>query len=282
MLVLNVVSVLLFLIISFVVFYGWGLAFNCLFLKKNKKIYLSSYALFGIIFVTLLIEIFHIFYAINWIISIFSYLVGLFFAFKKKDFLIAKYEHLFRSAKSNFILILPILFILVYWSLRIMKLPTNYDTAAYHLQTIRWINTYPLIPGLGNLDTHIAFNQSYFELLSLFRFFPLFQHGFAIGPVFLFFLLGVFILERLNTKYIHISILAILIYLINHSAGSTLFSPTPDLAVSFLEIIVFSLFVELFANDNSIHKKNELIFLITTICCYLYSIKLTAAIYAFG
>lgn len=36
-----------------------------------------------------------------------------------------------------------------------------YDDGLYHLQTIRWLRSYPLPPGLGNLHGRLAFNSAY-------------------------------------------------------------------------------------------------------------------------
>ncbi|MHC1782972.1 MAG: hypothetical protein AB9891_09495 [Anaerolineaceae bacterium] len=46
----------------------------------------------------------------------------------------------------------------------------NSDTGLYHAQAIRWIETYPVVPGLGNLHTRLAYNSSWFVLSALFSF----------------------------------------------------------------------------------------------------------------
>jgi hypothetical protein len=40
--------------------------------------------------------------------------------------------------------------------------PRYGDTGAYFIPTIRWLVAFPIVPGLGNLHGHYAFNQSYF------------------------------------------------------------------------------------------------------------------------
>jgi hypothetical protein len=44
----------------------------------------------------------------------------------------------------------------------------HYDVGYYYLQTIRWMTTFPIVPGLGNLFLNLAFNQSPFLVASLF------------------------------------------------------------------------------------------------------------------
>jgi len=43
-----------------------------------------------------------------------------------------------------------------------LRPPQNIDSGLYHLQAIRWIGSYPIVPGLGNLHGRLAFNNSYF------------------------------------------------------------------------------------------------------------------------
>lgn len=48
--------------------------------------------------------------------------------------------------------------------------PTNPDTGLYHAQAIRWIETYPVVPGLGNLHTRLAYNSSWLVANATFSF----------------------------------------------------------------------------------------------------------------
>ncbi len=43
------------------------------------------------------------------------------------------------------------------------------DFGLYHLQTVTWINTYAIVPGLGNLHHRLAFNNSNFLLAAAFN-----------------------------------------------------------------------------------------------------------------
>ncbi len=44
----------------------------------------------------------------------------------------------------------------------------HYDTELYHAQSIRWIEEYGIVPGLGNLHNRLAYNSSIFCLQALF------------------------------------------------------------------------------------------------------------------
>jgi hypothetical protein len=52
----------------------------------------------------------------------------------------------------------------------------TWDSGIYHLGTIRWTSAYPIVPGLGNLFTRLAFNQSYFLYAALLDVGPWSQH----------------------------------------------------------------------------------------------------------
>lgn len=45
-----------------------------------------------------------------------------------------------------------------------------YDTGLYHAQTVRWIEEYGVVPGLGNLHGRLAFNSAFHCLQALFSF----------------------------------------------------------------------------------------------------------------
>ncbi|MFH0963030.1 MAG: hypothetical protein V2A58_03360 [Planctomycetota bacterium] len=42
-----------------------------------------------------------------------------------------------------------------------------YDAGLYHLSSIRWITSYRIVPGLGNLHGRLAYNSAYFPYLAL-------------------------------------------------------------------------------------------------------------------
>ena len=57
---------------------------------------------------------------------------------------------------------------------RSMLHPKNWDSGLYHFNKIRWINSYPVVPGLGNLHGRLAFNQSFFAYVAVLNFYPFF------------------------------------------------------------------------------------------------------------
>jgi len=135
---------------------------------------------------------------------------------------------------------------------RAMLPPTNYDSGLYHFNTIRWINTYPVVPGLGNLHGRLAFNQSFFTYVAALNFYPVFGYGRSLANSFLVLLVlatilpsMVSIIRRPSLLVIEhpfryasdLFILPIVTYLALDSNGIA--SPTPDLASTLLQLAMF-------------------------------------------
>jgi len=72
-----------------------------------------------------------------------------------------------------------------------VKTPDNPDTPIYHAQAIHWIEEYPAIPGLGNLEPRLGSNSNWFTLNAFFSFSFLGNRSFHLIPSFLF-LLSIF------------------------------------------------------------------------------------------
>ncbi len=92
------------------------------------------------------------------------------------------------------------LIVLVFFStiLYAVKVPINPDTQLYHAQAIRWIEEYPAIPGLGNLDPRLGANTNWFSLIALFSFSYLGLQSFHLVPSFLFIICLLFFLGGLQ------------------------------------------------------------------------------------
>ena len=277
----SIVVPIFFSTLFLLVLFGWGVLFNKAIKIPKNKIYFSSYILFGLISTFLFTKIFHFFIPINFWVSIAFVSIGLLVLLHHKEFFIGALKKLYKWAKANKSYSFFSILILIYWCLRVTKVSTNYDTAAYHLQLIRWINEYPLITGIANLWDHLAFNQSYFEFLALLRFFPFFNEGYSLGSLIFFIITSFVLIERIEDKHINFAWLGFLFFLLTHSAGSTLFSTSPDLIVGFLEIILFSYLLNILNGADSPKYILESIAIIFLLSAYLFTIKLTGLIFGF-
>ena len=122
--------------------------------------------------------------------------------------------------------------------------PAAFDTGLYHAQAIRWIEEYPVIPGLGNLHGRLAFNSAWFPANALFGFSILHLgpchglNGFLMSVMMVVSLKG---LHRIITRhYLFSDILrAALILPALLVFKDQLPSPTPDLPAALLICLAF-------------------------------------------
>jgi hypothetical protein len=166
-----------------------------------------------------------------------------------------------RSTLAMLVGISIIFFAMACWiGSRSMLPPTNGDSGLYHFSAIRWINSFPIVPGLGNLHGRLAFNQSFFTWVAVLNFHPFFNHGRSVANSFLLlltiatfvrFLLPVLKQPSLlieSHPFQHASALLafpILGYLALSSGNLT--SPSPDLASALLQLSMFLMFAQFIA-----------------------------------
>jgi hypothetical protein len=84
----------------------------------------------------------------------------------------------------------------VYWMVALLggittllyavKVPSNSDTLLYHAQAIHWIEDFPVVPGLANLDPRLGLNSNWFVVNALFSLSFLKLQSFHLIPSFLF------------------------------------------------------------------------------------------------
>jgi hypothetical protein len=153
------------------------------------------------------------------------------------------------------LLLLSSLFIL----LKSTAPPSSYDTGLYHAQAIRWIEEYPVIPGLGNLHGRLAFNSAWFLPNALFGF-AFLKHGpFHVLNGFILLIVVIMSLEGLSNlikgQYQGSNILrgglalpAIFIF------KDHLSSPTPDIPVALLTCAVFIYYLQLQENAAEVPR----------------------------
>lgn len=267
-------------ILSLFLLRGYG-ALLTHFFKVKADYYISSKILIGFVGVSASIEIIQLAFPIDWKITLFISFVGFVSLMYFESINIRKdYEVFCKLFKRHYLLASTIAALIIYWVFRTIKISTNYDTAAYHIQVIRWLNEFAIVPGLGNVHTHLAYNQSYFGFLALLKAFPYFDKGFELGPLIIFLIIGMALIERTKKSFALFIYIPFILYLIAHSAGSTLFSPTPDLVTGFVEIILYIILLDYFFQKNNTVKYKELLPILFLLSCYLFTVKLSAFIFS--
>lgn len=69
------------------------------------------------------------------------------------------------ARKTNILLMVVCVAATLFWT---TSKPIHYDTYLYHIQTIKWIEEYGVVPGLGNLYFRFAYNSAFMTLQALF------------------------------------------------------------------------------------------------------------------
>ena len=148
----------------------------------------SSYLYAGIVTVTVYAQFFSIFYKVGLLANLILLIIcgicgwGFFRVFSDK---LHTMRLTITPVKAGVVLLLFLLF--AYGTSTGI---IHYDTGLYHAQSIRWIEEYGVIKGLGNLHSRLAYNSAAFCLSALYSFSFLSGQSFHCCAGFLAFLLA--------------------------------------------------------------------------------------------
>ena len=235
-----------------------------------KKTPVALTLLAGLVVLTVFAQFFSLFFQIGWLIHLIL-LAGAIWAVLTRRISVPQPA---RPVAWFPLLILVLILILVLENAT--QRPTNPDTNLYHAQAIRWIETHPAVPGLGNLHGRLAFNSSWFVTNALFGFSFLGLRSFHLSAG-LIFLAVLFIfwqgLVSLVTgrfsaaNLLKVGFLPLAVYLV----GGELYSPGSDLPVSLLTWLVAVLWLEKSEEQQPYHDP-----LIALLVFFAITIKLSA------
>jgi hypothetical protein len=239
------------LLFSFISISGFGVIFSRI-LKNNINYQQSNDNNFfnGILLLLPICYLKIFFFNTNILLSIFIFLIGIFFYFKKFE-------------KSSFLL--ELLITLIFF-IGIIISKTHEDFLYYHLQYIREISSDKFIFGLAVADIKYFYGSSIAYLQSMYLF-ESNKFNFIHIPIFLFylstlifFLKKIFLEKIFNIKfYFSIFVLMVLIFK---------FKRLSEFGYDYIyHFIFFYIFYEFFL------KKNNNIFILSSFCLLLFSIK---------
>ncbi len=162
-------------------------------------------------------------------------------------------------------------------------IPKNYDTASYHAQAIRWIENFPVIPGLGNLNKHFAYNSNWLVASALFSFSFLKIQSFHVLNGFILVLGSLFLISCLNRAGKNRDIISEVIGLLTFPFLIYLFlnfvsSPGTDTAPAVFIVIIFIRFLSL-KNDYNVSgtRDNDLeLFTLLFLSVFILTLKLSS------
>lgn len=273
--------------VVFIAFCGWG----GLLLRgvgvTGVSVFMTAWA--GFAFVLLLLQVVHLFAPIDLRISFLVYGGGGVACLFMNCAQVGSWR-LNRLDIWRFALILTFA---AWVALRAMNPHHFYDTGLYHLNAVKWLNSYAIVPGLGNLHGRLGFNQSIFTYAASLNFYPYLNHAINLVNSSLVILLFAECMWRYSEffqkqmrddvwDYIRVAPfvagLAFVFFLV--SQAKQLSSMSPDFAVSILQIVITIYFLDVVADyfrgvDNSARIKLLLLLAASTT-----TVKLSAIVHA--
>lgn len=155
----------------------------------------------------------------------------------------------------------------------------HYDTALYHAQSIRWIEEYGVVKGLGNLHCRLAYNSSSFALSALYSMVFLGGQSFHCAAGFLAFALAVGCLRLIDSlrerklRAADFARVMCVYYLVN--IFDEMISPASDY---FMVLIAFYLVITWLSLAERGEKEIFPYALLCVLAVFLLTVKLSAAL----
>ena len=176
--------------------------------------------------------------------------------------------------------------VLIVWCLRAMEAPSMYDSGLYHFGSIRWLNEYAIVPGLGNLHWRLALNQSYFGFLALLNFAPYWDRGYAAGGLFLLLLTSFTLLEiGLNQTRLWRWVFGGILFSYLCLLSGPIANPMPDTGVALLQVVMFGytysyLTVQIRQGSRLDRQLQRLTVVLSLLCLTIVTVKLSSIAFA--
>lgn len=185
------------LIWLYMLFTCYVIGFTCITVIKGKETYRcrkeTSYLYAGIGVVTVYSQFFSIFWKVGFMANLILLLICV--------LCIAVFRRQFQeNLHTCRLTITPIRAVMILLLFLVFAYGTStgiihYDTSLYHAQSIRWIEEYGVVPGLGNLHSRLAYNSAAFCLSALYSMAFLGGQSYHCGAGFLAFLLALVCME---------------------------------------------------------------------------------------
>ena len=271
----------------FVYYYSFGLLFIEIIPTSKNIEWFSSYdkvpsvIIYGIFANITFLQLWNIFFPISKYCSFLLIVIALYkfiksavlqFQFSLEPILLNKY-------------VLVIFFIFTFWIANLSNSTLGpSDTGLYHLQHIKWLQSYPLMKGLANLLFHLGYNSSLFLLVAnfknlLFSNYFLWNHsGFLLCLAFYYFLLIPFKQIINKNKKINSTEL-IMKLLFNIPLVHYCFYYHPSTSTDLIPFI-FGIILAIEIFKNLFYQENNLLFIICIIFIGISS-KLSFIVFGF-
>lgn len=255
---------------SLFIFITFGVIFSK-FMGKPKNY--AELTLIGLVISNVITTFLSLFFPINiFVFGLFILVISIFLFFIRKEIKLL----ISLVIEKKIILLYSLPFILLAFFISLAP-PSNYDTGLYHLQTIKWIEEYSVIPGLANLHGRFGYNPNIFTLFSLTSLSKIFNQEIFSINLSVFSILIIYFINKMYSlfKQEGLSILflfyAFLFYTILKLHGN-LSSPTPDFISTTIIFFIFARILDISNQKKKIELKSYIPILILGI--YLITVKL--------
>ena len=269
-------------LLLFFVYLGWGrfaAALLSIQLKNTRDLFQLCWL--GWSATLTLLQAAHLFVPISSLISVIIVIVGLILNVLRFDRIPLRFTPGMVGWKYLLFLIAGTLLI----TACAQATPVLSDSGLYHFNSIRWLQEYSIVPGLGNLHGRLAFNMSFFHYVAFLNLFPPYPLGHNLANSFLVFLLFAecgFALFN-HKKYslietaVRVSLLPLLFTFVIHVRFS---SPTPDTASGLFRIALFLVLLSVITRYYENKPASGFIKLILFFSLTAITIKLSNIMYA--
>ena len=239
-------------------------------LARREEVYsiINSF-LIGLCFLVPVLSILRIFIPVNfYIYGLLLILVSIFyFLNKSRTVRLLQEVKEFRTKVSPFMLLLLSAFILVFAYNNAISF-FYFDASCYHLQASKWIETYPLVTGIANIEERLGFNSTFHLLSAPFSLSIFFDEPF-------FFIHSLFILLFLSWSiyklYQKVSLLSIfsLLVIIDISTKYFLcfFDSNTDMLPNIIVLYLVLYLIDKVDNVKTLTQQSLLIFLVLVAVC---------------
>jgi hypothetical protein len=236
---------------------------------------------FAFLVISLAVNIFQLFLPINWVITLGIGCIGFIGLWAIPEKVVWQLvRDSVKYLRQNILICTCSAWLFGLWCLQALRGPINYDAGMYYLSSIRWLNEYPIVPGLANLFPQFGFNHSYFSFVALLNVAPYANSHFALGGIALLSLTTLTLITAHITRLRYGWFLIVLLMVAIGQSAQLLASPAPDMIVGFLEIVLFVNLITIFSNIKHSPDQRMRIVLVVILSIHMVTIKLSSAMFA--
>ena len=234
--------------------YGWLLEFifvRIFGLSDDHDTHFAITALLGVALLAGLLGIWSIFSKIDAFTVHFFFLLALITLLISGKYIFVRLKFVYKQILSlGLFSWLAFIVIFIYALYMAAASTPTYDTGLYHAQSIRWIESYPVIPGLANLHDRLGFNSNLFLLAAFWGFADEGWFAYQVPGLVIFVSFSIYCLYLINKSRRTFALSGVvaagfLFYLLVEQGIIVWFvSPTADLSSTFLSWTIFLLAME--------------------------------------